>query len=346
MSEMRNRLCVVIALTVAFVVMSGFAGTVARASSGTSSKLITGIENPVDVARTQGGGNEITRTWISPANGTFHQWLENDGLKSVKIYTFDITSGHPITCSTSLITFSETNAYPTGTAQLGDFGVLKDHIYKWTFSPKGHVGTDAQYFWTLENSMVPPMLHDSFPGSTLTGWTTFDSNPGGYVGTTSTQSVSQPYSLEVMKSENSTGYAYAVHTFATMTSGTIFVQAWMMVDSYCPAPAYFYVAGSRVTFGFWDGILQWYNDSDGWHALQAFSPGTWYLISFTINIDTGIYNIGIQQQGGTLTTYNDCYVRYGAPYTMDSVTFRAGWIDLPGAVNMYVDDVYVSQVLP
>ena len=167
MSAGRWKLFVVVALTVALVVMSGFAVTMAQASTGTSSKPITGIENPVTVARNQGGGNEITRTWVSPANGNFHQWIENNGLKSIVIYTYDITSGRPITCSSCLITFADANAYPTGTVQLGYFGVLKDHIYKWTFSPNGRIGTSAQYFWMFEKTLAPPVASFTLTSSTF-----------------------------------------------------------------------------------------------------------------------------------------------------------------------------------
>jgi hypothetical protein len=216
----------------------------------------------------------------------------------------------------------------------------------------GRAGVIVNDYWDLfgvsgartDQPPTVPLLYDPFLDSKLGGWTTLDTNPKGYVGTTSTQSVSQPYSMEVKKSTTATGYASARHTFAAKTTGTIFVQAWMMVDSTCPAPAYFYVADSQVTFGFWNSMFQWYSDSTDWISLQGFSPGTWYQISFTINIDAGTYSIGIQQQGGTLTTYNNCYLRYSAPHTLDSVTFRAGWDGLAGAVNMYVDEVYVCQV--
>ncbi len=174
---------IVAVLIVFLMTVSAFAVVGIQGSSEVMKKRITGIENPVTIARTSGAGGEISRTWIAPYNGHFHQWLENYELKGVTIYTYDITSAPATTCSASLITFSLANAFPTGTVQLGFFDVVAGHTYKWTFSPSGKLGTSAEYYWTLDREVIPPIAAFtlSYTGTVLNADATGSYDPDGTI---------------------------------------------------------------------------------------------------------------------------------------------------------------------
>lgn len=164
MSAIRSKLSIVAVLAVMIVMVSGPAMMNVQGLSASSGKPIAEIGNPEIITRVQGGpaANEVIRTWTSPASGIFHQSIQNEGLKGIEIHVYDVTFEPPTTCSTCLITFSEAGAYPNGTVQLGDFEVLKDHVYEWSFSPSGRVGTSAQYSWAFEGIGVPPVALFSF----------------------------------------------------------------------------------------------------------------------------------------------------------------------------------------
>jgi len=193
---------------------------------------------------------------------------------------------------------------------------------------------------SVRSTPLSQIFTDTFPYSSLSGWST-KVNKNGYVGTSTTY-VSSPYGLEVMKSTTVTGYSSATATFAPQTGNYVLAQAYMKVDSLCDGThgyAYFYVGGGMVTFAFANGYLRHYDDTHGWQSLMSFSPGTWYLIRFNIDSNSGKYSVSIQPTGGTTTTWSGCLLRSGT--SISSVGFTAGWNDLYGGVNMYVDDVYV-----
>lgn len=174
----------VAALTAFVVIASGMAVVNVQAGFEVAGKPAPALENPVTVAKVAGDESEITRTWVAPANGYVHQWLENDGLRGIEVYTYDTTvkTKKPAPCSTIDISFVHADAYPTGTVQCGYFGVLQDHTYTWTFAPSGRVCASAQYFWSFEGLSGAPVADftvwytgtlvnvDASPSYDLDGW--------------------------------------------------------------------------------------------------------------------------------------------------------------------------------
>ncbi len=174
----------VVAVLIVFIMaVSAFAVAGAYGSSEALKRRITDIENPVKITRVSGADGEISRTWVAPYDGYFHQWLENNGLKGVTIYTYDITYAPPVTCSSAFITFSHADAFPTGTVQLGYFEFVAGHTYKWTFSPEGKVGSSAEYYWTLEQKVIPPVASFtlSYTGTVLNADATGSYDPDGTI---------------------------------------------------------------------------------------------------------------------------------------------------------------------
>ena len=183
MLSRRTRLNTVAALTVMMVMASGLAVATVQGGIEVAGKPMPALENPVVITKVA-GDSEITRTWVAPANGYVHQWLENDGLKGIEVYTHDTTvkTKKSAPCSAIDISFVDADAYPTGTVQCGYFGVLQDHIYTWTFAPSGRVGASAQYFWSFEGLSGAPVADftmsytgtlfkvDAFPSYDLDGW--------------------------------------------------------------------------------------------------------------------------------------------------------------------------------
>jgi hypothetical protein len=142
---------VLIGLTVIF---SGLAITGVQAASAPS-KPVVGLENPVSIVRSDGGGSDITRIWVAPSDGPFSQSVVNNGLKSIKIITYDITSKPAVVLQSLSIAFIDYGAYPTGTVRLDDLQVQKDHTYKWVFSSTGRAGTSGIYGWDFGPDLPP-----------------------------------------------------------------------------------------------------------------------------------------------------------------------------------------------
>lgn len=174
---------VVAVFVIMLMTVSAFAVIGAKGLSVSPSKPIPGLEDPMTVAKAPGSGGGIARTWTAPIDGYFHQWLENNGLKGITIYMFDITSTPPILRDSSFITFSEANAFPTGTVQLATPGVIKDHVYKWTFTPSGKTGTSAKFFWMFEPKLTPPVatFTMSYTGTVLNVDATGSYDPDGTI---------------------------------------------------------------------------------------------------------------------------------------------------------------------
>lgn len=178
---------------------------------------------------------------------------------------------------------------------------------------------------------------DSFSAG-LDDWVVLGS--GGFVGLDSTSSAIDPPSLELYK-QQVTGETRAYVEFEEQ-SGSLYVEARMKVATTCTGSegwAYLYAGETAaVTFCFQNGYLRWYEQDDGhFHAIMPFIVNTPYLIGLDINVQTGLYDIYVDD----VLKWSNAELRTGPGVPIDRVTFQAGWADLCSGTHMWADDVEI-----
>jgi hypothetical protein len=179
---------------------------------------------------------------------------------------------------------------------------------------------------------------DSFSAG-LDDWTVLDS--GGFVGLDSTSNAIDPPSLEVYK-QQVTGETRAYVEFEEQ-SGNLYIEAKMKVATTCSSSegwAYLYAGETAaVTFCFQQGYLKWFEQDDNhFHTIMAFTVNTPYLIGLDINVQTGLYDIYVDD----VLKWSNAELRTGPGVPIDRVTFQAGWLNLCSGTHMWADDVEIS----
>jgi len=159
-SKSNHLLAVIFVLAIATMMVSSFGILETRGDSEVSTIGTNNIniEDPLTIVKLKGGpkASEVIRAVICDGyDNVWHHWVENSGLKALKVSIYEGFAANGQLVYSENIEFADYGAFPNGVVQLPDFQPTHALLYNYVYDPVGHKNTQALYYYDVEAKYAP-----------------------------------------------------------------------------------------------------------------------------------------------------------------------------------------------
>jgi PKD repeat protein len=297
----------------------------------------------------------VTWKYVPASNGTWNGHIANDGLRSLVVDVYDITSSVPAKILHQRIRFATYDAYPSGTVYTANVTMTASHLYEITVTPNGPRGSacNVEDKFQLANPPVAVMyiafkflrvvvdgsLSYDIDGTIVSyDWDFGDGSSATGVDATHTYAAAGMYTV-VLKVTDNSGYSGSTlqHIVAVFP---LFASFMYMVDGFTVnVNASSSWSEHGVVSYAWDwgdgttgtGVIATHTYATPTPLLESVMPdsASYVVFGYTYGPDGNpmgscLVNITDTRTGDSIYTYSDPYELMGL-YDVDISRFTHAW---------------------